>query len=256
MNKTKEMAGWLGVVAMSIAVHAAAFADLGRTQGGPRARPRPPARVEIAVAPPPRELPPALAAPVAPHAARLPATHRTPRAAAHAARVSPAAAPPAAAEPAPADFSGLTLTNDGPGAGWASITGNGQSLTGPLGRPGARRPGRGGSGGGGDGAGDGPAVVGLGDLSRLPEAPDLRDKLARAYPAEARVRGVEGKAVVRARIMPDGHVRELALLSESASGFGSACQETLRGSGWSPPLDRRGAPVSTFINYTCRFTVQ
>jgi TonB family protein len=255
MKRTKQIVGWLGVVGMSVAVHAAAFADLGRTKAGHRERPRPPASVEISVAPPPpHEAAPLPAAPAPAHVApRVAAAHRAPRAAAHAAPAA-SASPAAAPEPAPADFSGLTLTNDGPGAGWATATGNGQSMKGPLGRAGGRRPGHG--GGGGAMAGDGPAIVGLGDLSRMPQAPDLRDKLARAYPAEARLRGLEGKAVVRARIMPDGRVRELALLSESAAGFGSACQETLRGSGWSPPLDRSGAAVSTFINYTCRFNVQ
>jgi len=250
MKKTKEILGWLGVVGMSVAVHAAAFADLGQTESGHHPRPHPPASVEITVAPPPaHEAAPA--AGVTPAVApRHAVAHRAPRAVvAHAAAASPAPA----AEPAPADFSGLTLTNDGAGAAWATATGNGQSLKGPLGRAGARRPGRGGPAGD---SGDGPAIVGLGDLSRLPEAPDLREKLARAYPAEARLRGLEGKAVVRARIMPDGRVRELALLSESAAGFGAACEETLRGSGWSPPLDRQGAQVSTFINYTCRFNVQ
>ena len=80
--------------------------------------------------------------------------------------------------------------------------------------------------------------------------------MATAYPAEARSKGLTGKAVVRARVMPDGGVRELALVSESAPGFGQACQNTLRDSRWSPPLDRQAHPVSTFINYTCRFNVQ
>jgi TonB family protein len=98
--------------------------------------------------------------------------------------------------------------------------------------------------------------VGLADLSVPPKAPDLTDALAAAYPVDARSNGLTGKAVVRARVMPDGGVRELALVSESAPGFGAACQQTLRSSRWSPPLDRQGHPVSTFINYTCRFNVQ
>ena len=39
-------------------------------------------------------------------------------------------------------------------------------------------------------------------------------------------------------------------------GFGAACEQTLRGSRWSPPYDREGRAVSTFINYTCRFNVE
>ena len=82
--------------------------------------------------------------------------------------------------------------------------------------------------------------------------------LERLYPAEARRRGLHGKAVVRARVMPDGRLREIALVSESAAGagFGEACRQTLDGSRWSAPIDRDGKPVSTFINYTCRFEVQ
>jgi TonB family protein len=174
-------------------------------------------------------------------AARVPATER------------PAATPPAAAEAA-ADFTGQTLTNDGPGEGWSSATGNGQKMNGPVGRPGARVTHRVVDGTPG-GTGSGPPVVGLGDLSRVPVAPDLSDKLAAAYPPDARAKGVEGKAVVRARITPDGRVRDLAVVSETGPGFGAACQTTLRGSEWNAPLDRDGRPVSTVINYTCRFNV-
>jgi TonB family protein len=98
--------------------------------------------------------------------------------------------------------------------------------------------------------------VGLGDLSRIPVALDLGGKLAAAYPADARARGVEGKAVVKARITPDGQVRDLAVVSETAPGFGAACKATLRDSVWTAPLDRDGHSVSTVINYTCRFDVE
>jgi TonB family protein len=98
--------------------------------------------------------------------------------------------------------------------------------------------------------------VGLGDLSRTPVAPDLSDKLAAAYPSDARAKGIEGKAVVRARITPDGQVRDLAVVSETAPGFGAACKATLRVSEWTPPIDRDGHAVSTVINYTCRFNVE
>jgi TonB family protein len=106
------------------------------------------------------------------------------------------------------------------------------------------------------GTGSGPPVVGLGDLSRVPVAPDLSGKLAAAYPAEARARGVEGKAIVRALITPEGRVRDLAVVSETAPGFGAACEATLRGSEWSPPVDQAGRTVATVINYTCRFDVE
>jgi TonB family protein len=166
----------------------------------------------------------------------------------------PAAEPPAAAEIL-ANFTGQTLTNDGPGAAWSSATGNGQKMNGPVGRPGTRVNHRVVDGTPG-GTGSGPPVVGLGDLSRTPVAPDLSDKLAAAYPRDARAKGIEGKAVVKARITPEGQTRDLAVVSETAPGFGAACKATLHASEWTPPLDRDGHAVSTIINYTCRFKVE
>jgi TonB family protein len=118
-------------------------------------------------------------------------------------------------------------------------------MNGPVGRPGARVSHRIVDGTPG-GTGSGPPIVGLGDLSRTPVAPDLSDKLAAAYPSDARAKGIEGKAVVRARITPDGQVRDLAVVSKA----------TLRVSEWTPPIDRDGHAVSTVINYTCRFNVE
>ncbi len=256
MRNGTKTASWAGVVLASLAIHAVAFGGLGHGgRGGERApRKRMPATVEMTVAPP-KAPPPPLAE------ARRPAPPKPRLAMARpAAKVRSAETPPPAAEPpaaaeALADFTGQTLTNDGPGPGWSSAVGNGQKMNGPVGRPGARvshhivegTPG---------GTGSGPPVVGLGDLSRTPVAPDLAYKLAAAYPPDARAKGIEGKAVVKARITPDGQVRDLVVISETAPGFGAACKTTLRASEWSPPLDRGGHAVSTVINYTCRFKVE
>jgi outer membrane biosynthesis protein TonB len=173
-----------------------------------------------------------------------------------------AAPRPAAAAPeaeTPADFTGVTLTNDGPGAGWASATGNGAAMNGPIGTPGARVTGRsriGATGGGGPGPkSEGPPILELADLSKPPRAPVLGDMLERNYPDGARQRGVSGRAVMRLRVMPDGHLRDLIVVAESGGGFGEACRRTLRDSLWSPPLDRQARPVSTFVSYTCTFEV-
>jgi TonB family protein len=252
MRTRAQVAVWGAVVVASLGLHAVAFGGLGRAGWGsdPAARKRKPATVDFSV----NEKKPVEPAPEAPK----PVVHERrvamARPAAKAAAPAPSAAPPPAAE-SPADFTGQTLTNEGPGDGWASATGNGQKMNGPVGRPGAhvtRRVVDGDEGG----SGNGPRVVGLADLSKAPSAPDLADALAAAYPADARAKGVAGKAVVKARITPDGHVRELAVVSESAAGFGAACEQTLRGSAWSPPMDRQGQAVSTFINYTCRFNVE
>jgi TonB family protein len=205
---------------------------------------------------------PAAPAPDPPPATEKPAPRALRRVADFVPRSAPSAEAPAraaAAPPAaetPADFSGTTLTNDGTGPGWASATGNGAAMNGPVGRPGARVTGR-----HVEGAAQAlrPApspVVAVSDLSRLPEAPRLEDALERNYPAGARQSGQTGKAVVRARITAEGGVRDLLVVSETAAGFGRACRDTLTGSRWTPPLDRDGRAVATVINYTCRFEVR
>jgi hypothetical protein len=44
-------------------------------------------------------------------------------------------------------------------------------------------------------------------------------------------------------------------LSESEAGFGEACEKTLRGTQFSPPLDAEARPVGTELRYRCRFRV-
>jgi TonB family protein len=101
-----------------------------------------------------------------------------------------------------------------------------------------------------------PIVVAPGDMSARPSPPRLGATLERNYPADARRRGLSGTAKVRARIDPDGVVRRVTLLEESAAGFGTACTRTLSGSRWAAPKDKAGRSVATEIRYTCRFVVQ
>jgi TonB family protein len=215
------------------------------------ARRRPPAEVTVTVAPPP----PAPLAPAAQPKSEPRAAVR--RAVARAAPPPPAKAPPPPEAEAPADFSGTTLTNDGAGPGWASATGNGQAMQGPIGAPGAKLTGRARDGVAGGHRGDGePPVVALGSLSRPPQPPDLNAALERHYPEAARRQGTPGQAVLKARIAADGQVRDLVVVSQSGPGFGDACRATLRDSVWSAPLDREGHAVATFVTYTCRFEVR
>ena len=100
-----------------------------------------------------------------------------------------------------------------------------------------------------------PLVVAVADLSRPPQPPALGGLLLANYPLDARRRGVAGRAVVRARVDPDGKVRQANIASESEPGFGAACRATVLGSTWTPPLDREGKAVATRISYTCRFQV-
>jgi outer membrane biosynthesis protein TonB len=181
------------------------------------------------------------------------ATPRTKRPAAprRAAEPQVATQPTAASEPPPMDFSGVTLSNDG--ASWSSPTGNGETMTGPIGAPARAEH-------------VGPVhrtatgtsterVVAVGDLSRPPRAPNLDAALAANYPSDARAAGTTGTAVVRARILADGRVGTMRVVSESVPGFGTACQRTLAGSHWEPPLDASSRPVITDISYTCTFAV-
>lgn len=163
----------------------------------------------------------------------------------------------------PIDLSGVTLTNDGPGAGWSSSVGDGGRLRGPIlghgPRPAERRsepvPLRVESAPRTSRVGPSLDSIPLADLSRRPVPPALNGKLERNYPLEARREGRSGTAVVSARIDADGRVRIAGIVSESAPGFGAACQRTVLGSAWSPPLDRSGRPVATQVSYTCRFQV-
>jgi outer membrane biosynthesis protein TonB len=240
---------WLvGLLLLSLAVHVVAVVSIGKGHPGPPRKAKAPTLVTMTIAP----AKPAPASAAAQQASGAPERIAPKRAAARSAKAAVAAPRAAAAEPeaeTPADFTGVTLTNDRPGAGWASATGNGAAMKGPVGTPGARATGRSRSGT------TGPAILELADLSKPPRAPVLSEMLERNYPDEARKRGVPGKAVMRLRVMPDGHLRDLIVVAESGGGFGEACKRTLRDSLWSPPLDRQARPVSTFVSYTCTFEV-
>jgi protein TonB len=236
------------LVVVSVGAHAALFSTLGRGAGSANAaRKRRPAQVTMEIAPPKQAPPPVEKAPAPP-----------PKSVAHRIAVrapTPAEAPPPPAAPppeTPADFSGVTLTNDGAGPGWASAVGNGSSMHGPIGRPGARVAPRASQGA----PSEGPPLVELASLSRSPAPPDLGDVLERHYPQAARRQGLAGQAVLKARITPEGRARDLILVSQSTNGFGDACRATLRDSIWTAPLDREGRPVATVVTYTCRFEVR
>ena len=261
-NVTREIAleedeaatGWRGLallVLISVAAHAALFGGLGGTWHRAEVKPRkrPPTEMTVTVKPPPPAPPPPEAKPAPKTAQKIAAR-------------APAAPPPDAPPPpppeaeTPADFSGTTLTNDGPGEGWASAVGNGEAMRGPIGRPGAKVTGRARDGAAGPSPVKAAPVVALASLSRPPAPPDLNDALERHYPDAARKQGTPGQAVLKARITAEGQVRDLVVVSQSAPGFGDACRATLRESTWSPPLDREGQPVATFVSYTCRFEVR
>ncbi len=169
--------------------------------------------------------------------------------------------PPAAAPETPVAFDNIVLTNEGDEpSSWAMDPGSGESREGPIGKPDAVVTGRsrdGIVGGivGGTGIG---VVVDVGDLSRQPIPPSLKQKLERLYPKKAKQEGVEGAAVVRLQIGPTGLPSKITLISEDPIGykFGQACKQALQGAKWEPPLDKEGRPVSTRVTFNCGFEIR
>jgi protein TonB len=169
--------------------------------------------------------------------------------------------PPAAAPETPVAFDNLVLTNEGDEpSSWTIEPGSGQSREGPIGRPDAVVTGRsrdGVIGGVVGGTGTG-VVVEVGDLSKQPIPPSLKQKLERLYPRKARQEGVEGEAVIRLQIGPDGLASSIRIVSESPPGYelGKACVETLEGEKWQPPIGKDGKPVATRVTYRCGFEIR
>jgi TonB family protein len=153
---------------------------------------------------------------------------------------------------APLDLSGVTLTSAGSGD-FSMKAGSGAPLSAPAVKRGTQKR----AAPAGSPAPQGPAfrIVPLANLSRRPAPPNLRTALERFYPAAKRQAGIEGSARLRARIDPDGHIRQTEPLSSSASDFAEACRRALTGSKWSPPLDMGGEAVATWIVYSCAFQV-
>jgi len=165
--------------------------------------------------------------------------------------------PPPPAEEAPIDFPGLTLTSaDGVGS-WSTIVGTGESFKGPVAAP--RKKTNTAAVGSGNGTGKGSgnlSRVVKKDLSRPPVPPTNMDQtLVRNYPLLARKQGIEGTAVMRARITATGQIATVTLIRETFNGFGQACEKTIKSGRWRPKLDKRGRPIATDITYTCRFEV-
>src|SRR6478735_12236046 len=136
LEDDEEASGWRGLALLlivSVGFHVAVFGGLGRSNHHAQAKARKKAPTEVSVtvkAPPPAPKPPE--------------AKPEPKVAHKIAVRAPAPPPPDAPPPpppqaeTPADFSGTTLTNDGPGEGWASAVGNGEAMHGPIGRPGAK----------------------------------------------------------------------------------------------------------------------
>jgi periplasmic protein TonB len=234
-------------IVASFLLHGVAYASLGAAPvlSNPAHR-KTLVRFEVAPAPKPAAVPPPPAKPEPPKP--------KPRAAEPNAEPKPPE-PSAPVTPEPPPSEGVTLAGDGSGNAFSMPLGNGGAIE-PT-RPHAPAPpsppvvapvapAR---------SVTEPQLVAVGDLSARPSPPALGTALERNYPADARQRGQSGTAKVRARIDPDGVVRRVTLVEESAAGFGGACSRTLNGSRWAAPKDKAGRSVATEIRYTCRFVV-
>ncbi len=173
-----------------------------------------------------------------------------------------AAAPPVAAAPAPVAFNQpLTAPLGASGAAdapvkFASVLGAGAPGKTPGGVSGATTNAV--AGGQGAPSAKGDATVSVRELSRRPVPPSGLDGLVKShYPASLRAQQLEGTGSARLLIEPSGVVGSAVPSAESVPGFAAACADAMRKtSGWGTPLDREGRPVSTWIHFTCEFTIR
>lgn len=256
------------VVSASLLLHGLAFAAIGIV---PRVRFEPPERNEVDIeveppAPPPVEEPPPPAPPPpTPEPERAVARELPQREAPDEPPPETPPPPPAPVEEEPINFDGVTLSSDDADSAFTMNAGNGQHMEGPLrARPGTQHvdgdpngvPG----GTGTAPAAPGPRVVPVADLSRRPAPPDTSrviSAMTRLYPRDAREDGIEGHALVRMQIAPDGRLSRFRVVSGAEHGFGEACRRALAEAGnWSPPLDRNGQAVATEVSFDCDFQIQ
>jgi protein TonB len=237
----------IGAWLASVSAHGLAIQALFNQPFVPRPEPAPSAvRIEV-VNPPPPPKPEPEPEPEKPEPVTKPSTPAA----------KPRATSTAQAEvsPPPSEPSGTTLDQNDPSP-FEMPSGDGQMHAGPIGpvvhapapappKPAPPRP----------AVAPPPASVPLANLSRKPSPPSLDAALERNYPAEARRRGIGGRAVVRARIDRSGRVESVSVKSETDAGFGEACRRTLLGTRWTAPIDRDGQPVATEVSYACRFRV-
>ncbi len=216
--------------------------------------PRPAMEFRVAPPPPPTQVPQVPPQPLDPPKPSAPKTNAPAKAALPPPAPDTPPPPPAAAD-APLDLTGNTLTSDK--GGFATRVGNGEAMGGPIGGGGApapRPPTAAPSATATASAGNG--LTRKEDLSRLPEPPDLTSRLLAHYPEKARATGASGRATLSVVIGADGRVAGVEVRSSSSPEFGRACEETLRGTRWVPPLDKAARPTATRVGYTCYFDVR
>ncbi len=224
------------MVALSLALHGAAWASMARL------RPAPPhERIEIEVVeharprPPPAAPPPAAERPrpARPEVALARALPPPPLASA------PPAPPPAPGAPKPLPRVGISLGSTV--ASGAFAVGVGNTLYGKASEE----------------AADPQAVRPLAPVpaARLSAMPRPIDVPRIEYPPDARKAGVEGQVVLALRLDERGAVTAVRVVEAPSPALAAAAAEAARRFRFTPGL-RDGEPVATEIRYTCTFYLE
>ena len=244
-----------GVVATSGAVHLVVFASLGLIPSPSEVLARREMEFEVVEPPKAEPPPPPPLPPPEPEKPKEPQQRAAPKAEPEPTPEEPEK-PAEAPQEEVADFTGTTLTAEG-GGGWSTEVGSGGALKGPVGKIGRAQPGP--VQQAAKAVTAGPRVVAVGSLSRKPKPPTGLDTLLEQnYPQRARMQGVEGRVVIKLRILPNGRVGEMDVVEEFPKSFefAAACRKTLHEAPpFVPGLDQGGAAVATDIKFNCDFVV-
>lgn len=260
------IAGTLAVH-LIIAVTVDVFSVVGRSP------PRPPKQtltlVDIdvkAIPPPPPEAPPPpeIAPPVVPPTTPPPTTP-PPQRTTRAPRTPTAEPPPPGAPPPPSDAPVTPNAGGGPVVKLDGIAPAARGVPVASGRPTGERLGRGGRGGGtGDGTGAGsgsgaapPVPTSIASIKTPAEAKDGFDYFdaRKAYPAEARRLGIEGKIRVRLLVDASGKVSQARLLGALGHGLDELALARARAIQFHPARDSDDRPVASVVIWTFTFTL-
>jgi periplasmic protein TonB len=229
------------MVALSVALHGAAFAAISRVRPAPVReriqievvrRETPPAPARIPPPSPPRPKV-ALAAPVAPPPARVPAPPP--------ALASAPAEAPAPGAPRPLPRVGLSLGSTVSTGGFAVGVGN--TVYGRASETAA------------DPATVRPYSGGAVPAARLSAQPHPLDLPRIPYPPDARRAGVEGQVVLVLRVDVRGAVAGVRVVDAPSPALAQAAEEGARRFRFTPAL-LEGAPVETEIRFTYTFLLE
>ncbi len=251
-----EHARTTGLIAMSTATHILLFTGLGLIPSPSEVFARQEMEFDIIEPAKPEPPPPPPIPDVEPEPKRPESEQHEPAKAAEPEEPEPEPEPetPPLGTDEVADFTGETLTAEGGAGGWSTRVGSGAPLRGPVGKIGDP-----GGAAGRPPVPAGPRLVSVEDLAERPGPPEGMNGLLEAnFPRRARMQGVEGSALMRVRILPDGRLGAISTIRESAEGWGfaDACVKTLRQAGrWKRAVAKGGGAVATNINFTCRFEV-